>query len=134
MAEDLSKYASVDCSCTFVPFLHLAGKVLSDSNTGSSTISNQLLAGSIIVRHIKSICVPSLPLRVYGPIRSTHNASHGVVIATLVGSFPYFSFLRLLVYQEWHFLTYDRTVVRIPFQYIAAFNVSSRRVCPGCWR
>ncbi len=42
---------------------------------GSSTISNQLVAGSIIVRHIKSILEPSLPLRVYGPMRSTHNAS-----------------------------------------------------------
>ncbi len=39
------------------------------SNTGNSTISNQLEAGSIIVRHIKSICDPSLPLRVYGPTR-----------------------------------------------------------------
>ncbi len=32
---------------------------------GSSTISNQHVAGSIIVRHIKSILEPSLPLRVY---------------------------------------------------------------------
>ena len=28
----------------------------------------------------------------------------------------------------------DRMVVRIPFQYIAAFIVPSRRSCPGCWR
>jgi hypothetical protein len=31
---------------------------------GSSTISNQLVAGLIIVRAIKSMTVPSLPLRV----------------------------------------------------------------------
>jgi hypothetical protein len=31
---------------------------------GSSTISNQLVAGSIMVRHMKSILEPSLPLRV----------------------------------------------------------------------
>jgi len=37
---------------------------------------NQLVAGSIIVRHIISIFEPSLPLRVYGPIRSTHNTCH----------------------------------------------------------
>jgi hypothetical protein len=43
----------------------------------SSTISNQLVAGSIIVRHIKSILEPSLPLRVYGPIKSTHNVIGG---------------------------------------------------------
>jgi hypothetical protein len=28
-------------------------------STGNSTISNQLVAGSIIVRHMKSISVPS---------------------------------------------------------------------------
>ncbi len=103
------------------------------SITGNSTISNQLDAGSIIVRHMKSICEPSLPLRVYGPIRSTHDASQGVVtITSLVGSLPYFNFRLLLTWQDRHFLTYDRIVVRILFQYIAARNVSSRRVCPGC--
>ena len=45
------------------------------SVTSNSTISNQLVAGSIIVRHIKSIIVPSCPFRVYGAIRSGHMAS-----------------------------------------------------------
>jgi hypothetical protein len=36
-----------------------------------------------------------LPLMVYGPLRSTHNASNGLVIASLVGSFPYLNCLRL---------------------------------------
>ena len=49
-----------------------------------------LVWGSIIVRHMKSISVPSLPFIVYGPIRSMHNASHGVIITIFVGSFPYF--------------------------------------------
>ena len=84
------------------------------------TISNQLEAGSIIVRHIKSIWDPSLPLRVYGPMRSTHNASHGVMMTSFGGNFPYFNFRRLLVWQDRHLLTYDRIVVRILFQYIAA--------------
>jgi hypothetical protein len=35
-------------------------------STGSSAISNQLEAGSIMVRAVKSICNLSLPLRVYG--------------------------------------------------------------------
>jgi hypothetical protein len=34
------------------------------SSTGNSTISNQLVAGSIFVRHMKSITVPSLPFMV----------------------------------------------------------------------
>ncbi len=38
-------------------------------DTSSSTISNQLVAGSIIVTHMKSIFVPSLTLKVYGPMR-----------------------------------------------------------------
>jgi hypothetical protein len=101
------------------------------SITGNSTISNQLDAGSIIVRHIKSICVPSLPLRVYGPMRSTHNASQGVEMTSLVGNLPCFNLRRLLIWQDWHFLTYDQIEVRILFQYIAARSVSSRHVCPG---
>jgi hypothetical protein len=47
---------------------------------GSSAISNQLEVGSIMVRAIKSICELSLPLRVYGPMRSTHKHSQGFVM------------------------------------------------------
>jgi hypothetical protein len=54
-------------------------------------ISNQLEAGSIVVRHIKSISVPSLPRSVYGPIKSTHTASQGVMVASLVGIFHTFA-------------------------------------------
>jgi hypothetical protein len=39
--------------------------------TGISAILNQLEAGLIMVRAIKSICELSLPLGVYGPMRST---------------------------------------------------------------
>ncbi len=102
------------------------------SSTGNSAILNQLEAGSIIVRHIKSICVPSLPLRVYGPIRSTHSASHGVMTTSFEGSLPYLIVRCLFTWQDRQFLTYDRIVVRILFQYITVRKVSSRRVCPGC--
>ena len=53
---------------------------------GRSTISNQLVAGSNIVRHVKLILELSLPLRVYGPIRSTHNAFQGVVMTSFCGT------------------------------------------------
>ncbi len=49
------------------------------STTGNSAISNQPEAGLIMVRAIKSICELSLPLRVYGPMRSTHKHSQGIV-------------------------------------------------------
>ncbi len=57
--------------------------------TGSSTISNQLEVGLIMVRAIKSICKLSLPLRVHGPMRSTHKHSQGFVITVLGGRCPY---------------------------------------------
>ena len=71
--------------CVLVPFHPVSSKGITASVvSGSSTISNQLEAGSIIVRHIKSISVPSLPLRVYSPIRSTHKASHGFEMTNLL--------------------------------------------------
>ncbi len=50
----LSKSAALGCLCAFAPFLLIAMGVLSVFNTGNSTTSCQLLAGSIIVAHIKS--------------------------------------------------------------------------------
>ncbi len=61
----------------------------SHSTTGSSAISNQLEAGWIMVRAIKSICELSLPLRVYGPIRLTHKHSQGFVMTVFGGRCPY---------------------------------------------
>ncbi len=85
-AEVLSKYKSASLVFLFVTLLPL----VSLWSFGSSTISNQLVAGSIIVRHIKSILEPSLPLRVYKPMRSTHNASQGVVMTSFYGTCPHF--------------------------------------------
>jgi hypothetical protein len=61
----------------------------------NSTTSNQLEAGSIMVRAMKSIDEPSLPLSVYGPSRLTHRASQGVLIMILDGRCPYFCVLYL---------------------------------------
>ncbi len=69
--------------------LHVTFLVLGAVNlvtVGSSTISNQLVAGSVIVRHMKSTLEPSLPLRVYGLMWSTHNALQGVVMTSFGGT------------------------------------------------
>ncbi len=55
----------------------------SRSTTGSSAILNQLEVGLIMVRAIKSICKPSLPLRVYEPIKLTHKHSKEIVSSSL---------------------------------------------------
>jgi hypothetical protein len=47
---------------------------------GSYTVSNQLIAGSIMVRHMKLILVLSLPLRVYYLMRCIHNTLQGVIM------------------------------------------------------
>ncbi len=109
--------------------------VLSCQTTrGKSTILNQLDARSIMVRDMKSMTEPSLPLRVYGPTRSTHNILHGVVITVLGSKCPYLSFRFILTWHALHDFVIDRMVVHIPFQYIVACIVSSRQVCPGCCR
>jgi hypothetical protein len=115
MADYLSKYAVslVGFLCALVPFLlpflESTG-VVTVFTTGSSTSSNQDDAGSIIVRHIKSISVPSFPLRVYGPMWSTHNTSQGFVMTSLVGTCPYLLECLLLIWQDRQVLTYCRTV------------------------
>ena len=53
-------------------------------------ISNQPVAGSIIVRHHNLSGVYTFRGIVYGPTRSTHRVSQGFVSAFLGGSFPYF--------------------------------------------
>ncbi len=98
----------------------------------NSTTLNQLEAGLIMVRAMKSIDEPSLPLSVYGPTRSTQRASHGVLIMILGGKRQYFCVRFLFTWQVLHDFVLDRMVFLIPFQYITAFIVSSRRASPGC--
>jgi hypothetical protein len=52
---------SVVSTCCLLPLSELGTVTLT---VGSSTISNQLVVVLIIVRHLKSILEPSLPLRV----------------------------------------------------------------------
>ncbi len=73
-------------------------------------------------------------LRMYGPMRSTHKHSQGFVMTVFGGRCPYLHDRLLLIWQDLQDFVCDQMVVGIPFQYIAAFIVSSRRVCPGCCR
>ncbi len=49
---------------------------------GNYIMSNQLIAGSIMVRHMILILVLSLPLRVYYLMRCTHNVLWGVIMSS----------------------------------------------------
>jgi hypothetical protein len=62
-AKVVSATLVFSANVTFLP-LPAVGTVISLVTVGSSTILNQLVTGSIIVRHIKSILEPSCPLRV----------------------------------------------------------------------
>ncbi len=97
---------------------------------GSSTISNQLVAGLIIVRHMKSILEQSLPLRVQGPMKSTHNALHKAFMTSFSGTHPYFWLCLLFIWQNLQDLMYDQIVLHIPFQYIIDIIISLRHEWP----
>jgi hypothetical protein len=103
----MSKYGCFCWICVHLPLCSFVSMGISYSlgcDINHSTISNQLVARSIIVMHIKSITVLSLLLWVYGPIRSTHNAPYGVVMASFASSFPHLCCLHLFTWQLWHFL------------------------------
>ncbi len=107
-------------------------RTVNDVTVGSFIVSNQLVAGSIMVRHMISIIVLSLPLRVYCLMRSTPNACRGVVMNSFdvhgctfgcVGCF----------WQDLQDLTLLDSMCKL-FQYIMDFVVSLRLKWPGCWR
>jgi hypothetical protein len=53
-------------------------------------VSNQLIAGSNMVRHMILVLVLSLPLRVYYLMRCTHNALWGVIMNSFDRTISYF--------------------------------------------
>ena len=61
--------------------------------------------GLIMVRYMKSISAPSLPFKVYGPMRSTHKVSQGFLIMVFGGTWSYWSVHFLLNWQDWHCFT-----------------------------
>ncbi len=109
-SDDLSKICSL-----IVLSLPLTFLVINCMIVGNSTTSNQLEVGSIMVRAMKSIDEPSLLLSVYGPMRLTHKASHGVLITILDGRCPYFCVRFLFTWQVLHDFIMDWMVFLIPF-------------------
>jgi hypothetical protein len=87
MSKVVSATLVFSANDTFLP-LPVVGTVISLVTVGNSTISNQLVTGLIIVRHIKSILELSLLLSVKGPMRSTHNPFQGVVTTSFGGICP----------------------------------------------
>ncbi len=110
-----------------------------DESSGLDTrLASGLCAGqaqsTCIFLPYRDIGLRHSPLRVYGPMRSTHNASRGVVMTSFGGTCPYFWLCLLFTWQDLQDLTYDWMVLLIPFQYITESLFSSRREYPGCWR
>jgi hypothetical protein len=57
---------------------------------GSYVVLNQLIVGSIMVRHMRLILVLILPLRVYYLMRCTHIALRGVIMNSFDSTRSYF--------------------------------------------
>jgi hypothetical protein len=85
-----------------------------------------------MVKAMKAIVELFLPLSVYGPAKTMHSASHGVLISILHGKSPYVCVRLLFTWQVLNEFVIDLMVLLIPFQYIATFIISLRWVCPGC--
>ncbi len=65
-------------------------------------------------------------------MRLAHDYSQGLLIMVLGGRCQYLIVYLLFVWQDLQDLVIDQMMVCIPFQYIAAFIISPRCVCPGC--
>ena len=97
---------------------------------GSFIVSNQLIAGSIMVRHMELILLLSLPLRVYYLMRCTHNALWGVIMNSFDSTL---SFLAVsLVFGKICKILTLLDGMCIPFQYFMDFVVSWRLEWLGC--
>ncbi len=97
---------------------------------GSYIVSNQIIAGSIMVRHMKLIIDMSLPLRVYYLMRCTHNALWGVIMNSFDITWSYFDCVSCF-WQDLQDLTLLDGMC-IPFQYFTDFVVSLRLEWLGC--
>ncbi len=86
---------------------------------GSYIVANQLIVGSIMVRHMRLILVLSLPLRVHYLMRCTHNALQGVIMNSFDNTWSYFGCLSCF-WQDLQDLTLLDGMC-IPFQYFTIF-------------
>ncbi len=97
---------------------------------GNYILANQLIAGSIMVRHMILILVLSLPLRVYYLMRCTHNALWEVIMNSFDSTVSYFGSVSCY-WQDLQDLTLLGGMC-IPFQYFTDFIVSWRLEWLGC--
>jgi hypothetical protein len=97
---------------------------------GNYIVSNQLVAGSIMVRHMILILVLSLPLRVYYLMRCIHNALWGVIVNSFDSTISYFGFVSCF-WQDLQDLTLLGGMC-IPFQYFTDVVVTWRLEWLGC--
>jgi hypothetical protein len=91
---------------------------------GSYIALNQLIAGSVMARHMKLILVLSLPLRVYYFMRCKHNALRGVIMNSFDSTLSYFGCVTCF-WQDLQDLTLLDGMC-IPFQYFTDCAVSLR--------
>ncbi len=70
---------------------------------GSYIVLNQFIVGSIMVRHMNSILVLSLPLRVYCLMRCTHNALWGVIMNSFDRTWSYVTLVFGKICKIWHY-------------------------------
>ncbi len=95
-------------------------------------VLNQLIAGSIMVRHMILIIVLALPLIVYYLMRCTHNALWGVIMKSFDSTL---SFLAVsLVFGKICKILTLLDGMCIPFQYFTDFAVFWRLEWLGCRR
>ncbi len=85
-------------------------------------VSNQLIAGSIMVRHILIVLVLSLPLRVYYFMRCTHNALWRVIMNSFDSTISYFCCVSLFLARSARFVLLGGMC--IPLQYFTDCIVS----------
>ena len=83
---------------------------------GYFAISNQPVAGSIILRHHSLSGFLTFRGIVYGPIRSTHIMSHGLVSSCFCSSFPYLWLVVLDLFHVGNFLHTLWNILWRPFQ------------------
>jgi hypothetical protein len=99
---------------------------------GNYIVSNQLIAGSIMVRHMILILVLSLPLRVYYLMSCTHNALWGVIMNSFDSTISYFGCVSCF----WQYL--QDLFYWVVCAYLVSTSQSLLSLCRlewlGCWR
>jgi hypothetical protein len=118
------------CMLPYLP-LPLLGTV-NFCDVGNYNVSNQLISGSIMVRHMILILILSLPLRVYYLMRCTHNGLWGVIMNSFDSTISYFGCVSCFWQDLQDFFLLGSMC--IPFQYFTDCVVSWRLEWLECWK